>query len=434
MYDLVLEDATIVSSAGRLVADIAVQKGKIAYVGPRAPGRAREKMSAIGKFVMPGIIDSSVRIRSAGDGLEDWETASRAAMSGGVTTILDRPVGSKPVLGKRDLAARRRAAKDSRVNFGFWVGVGDDNLDKAMEALRAGAIAPFADLSIPEGPGHVTMEGLRRLFEAAPGIVGIQAEAAAEVAEATQRLAGEESPAHNDVRPPMAAEQAVRAIMELVRATGKRAHICSLSTATELTMLDPIKGDLPISTEISQHHLFLNAETQAKIGNKLKINPPLRDEKDRRALWTGLKRNRIDVVGSGHAGLTSKEKLGPYWDTLEGIPGVETTFMLLMSAVHHGRLGLERMVEILAENPARLFGLQGKGKIAKGYDADLVLFTEGDLKRFEKTAVLTRARWSPYMGRELASKPELVLVNGRIVSRRGEIVDDTGRGTEVKVG
>ena len=435
MYDLVLEDATIVSSAGRLVADIAVQKGKIAYVGPRAPGRAKQKMSAIGKFVMPGIIDSSVQVRCDGDQLESWQTVSRAALSGGVTTILDRPTGSRTIRSKTDLNARRKAAKSSRVNYGFWVSAGDDNLDKAMKAIAAGAIAPFADLSIPEGmPGHLSTEGLARLFAAAPGIVGLQAEASSVVTEATQRLADEEAPHHNDVRPPAAAEEAVRAIVELVRATGKRAHICSLSTATELTLLDPIKGDLPISTEISQHHLFLNASNQARIGNKLKINPPLRDEKDRRALWTGLKRNRIDVVGSGHAGLTSKENQGSYWEAPDGIPGIETTFMLLMSAVHHGRLGLERMVEILSENPARLFNLKGKGRIAKGYDADLLLFTEGELERFEKGQVLTRARWSPYMGRELATKPELVLVNGRIVARRGEVVDDSGRGSEVVVG
>ena len=434
MYDLVIQDATIVSSEGRLVADIAIEDGSIAYVGPRAPGRAREKMSAIGQFVMPGIIDMNVHMRVPGnEELESWETASRAAMTGGVTTIIDRPTGSRPTISRKNLRARRKAAKESRVNYGFWAAGTVSNVDEVVAMLEDGAVAVHADLSRTDGPLGIDDEGLVRLFEETTGTIGVQAELATVLRSVRNDIGDEPAPEHNLVRPPAAAEAAVVRLIELVRERNRNVHISSMSTARELTLLDPLKGDLPISTEITPHHLFLNADAQKKIGPKLKLNPPLRDEADRRALWTGLKRNRIDVVGSGHAGLRTKVKNVPYWDAPHGLPGIETTFMLLMAAVHHGRLGLERMVALLAENPARILGLKRKGLIAQGYDADLVLFTEGQLERFEKSNLRTNAGWSPYVGRELAGKPELVIVNGRIVSRRGVISDDEGRGREVEV-
>ncbi len=434
MYDLVIQDATIVSSEGRLVADIAVEDGAIAYVGPRAPGRAREKFSAIGQFVMPGIIDLNVHMRIPGnEDLESWETASRAGMTGGVTTIIDRPSGSRPTVNRENLAERRKAARGSRVNYGFWAAGTSNNLDEARAMLDAGAVAIHADLSQEDGPLGIDDDGLVQLFEHAVGTIGVQAEQAGVIEHTRADLGDIENPEHNRVRPPNASEAAVIRLIELVRATNRRVHISSLSTARELTLLDPLKGDLPITTEISPHHLFLNSDTQKKTGSKLKINPPLRDELDRRALWTGLKRNRIDVIGSGHAGYRTNVKNVPYWDAPAGIPGIETTFMLLMSAVHHGRLGLERMVALLSENPAKILGLEKKGLIKQGYDADLVLFTEGQLQRFDKSQLESKANWSPYVGRELAGKPELVVVNGRIVSRRGVIADDEGRGREVVV-
>jgi dihydroorotase len=153
---------------------------------------------------------------------------------------------------------------------------------------------------------------------------------------------------------------------------------------------------------------------------------------DRRALWTALHRGWIDTIGSDHAPHTRAEKAVPYWEAPSGIPGVETSLPLLLSGVHFGKLNLERMVELMSETPARIFGLKKKGAIAEGMDADLVLFREGHVAPFHKSSLLTRVGWSPFEGRELGLKPDLVVVNGRIVARGGEIVDDESRGREVR--
>jgi len=201
-------------------------------------------------------------------------------------------------------------------------------------------------------------------------------------------------------------------------------HLCSLSTAGELNILDPYRGDLPITCSVAPYHLFISVETAGKMAPLLKVEPPVRTELDRRALWAAIKRGRIDTFASVHVPLSRDAKSVPYWQGPCGIPGVDITFPLLMSAVKHGRFGLERLVEMCCETPARLFGLAGKGTIEEGGDADLILFSEGATHRLRKPPPHSGAGWTPYIGREAGAPPSLVMVGGRVVSRDGELASD----------
>lgn len=426
MYDLVIEDATIVSSKGRLVADIATKGGTIAYVGPRARGRAKHKISAIGKFLMPGVIDLNVQLGSPF--ADTWETGTQAAAAGGVTTLIATGLGEPCTVTRRALRKRRKEAKaESRVNFGFFAAATSDNGQELEAMLTDGALAVEVRLG-GDGP-VVDHEGLRALFANAPGLLAIYPE----VGDMALTIDDPE-PGHNVVRPPEASEEGVRRIIELVKQYNRRVHVCNLTTAAELHLLDPLKADLPISVGVTPHHMFMNAESHTKLGHKLKCEPPLRDEMDRRSLWTALKRHRIDAVSSNHRAWTLEQKAVGYWDAPNGIPGIESTFSLMMFAVHHGRIGLERMVELLSEGPAAILGLKSKGRIEKGADADLVLFSEGTLDRIDKGHLHSACGWSPYIGREVSPRPDLVVMNGRIAAMKGELTDDTIRGTEVKAG
>ncbi len=434
-YDLLIEDATIVSSRGRLVADIGIEGGKIRYVGTRPMGRAKEKMSAIGKFVMPGVIDTHVHFRSPGHPhKETWETGSRAAVSSGVTTVLDMPNTDPVTVDLASLRVKRElAAAQSRANYGIWAGATGDNVDDLNRLMDAGCVGIKIFMGGSTGPLLVPPEALERIYTGTRGLIGVHAEDERILAAKRREFSGQESPPHHLVRPDTAAEAAVRRLIDLVKAHKRHTHICHMSTAAEIHLLDPTRGVLPITIEACPHHLFLSSDTTATMGNKTKCNPPVRPELDRKAMWTALKRGRIDTIGSDHAPHTLEEKALPYWDAPSGIPGVETTFPLMLSAIHHGKLGLERMVELLSEAPAKIFGLENKGEIAQGRDADLVLFTEGELARFDKRQVLSKCGWSPYVGRELGPKPELVLVGGKKVAQRGKILDDGVRGTEVRI-
>ncbi len=424
MYDLAIEDATIVSSKGRLVADIATKGGTIAYVGPRARGRAKHRISAIGKFVMPGIVDLNVQLGSPF--ADSWASGTRAAMAGGVTTVVATGLGEPYTISKKALRKRRKEARaESRVNFGFWAAATGDNDAELGPMLEDGALGIEVRLG-GDGP-TVDDSTLQSLFANAPGLLGIYPE----LGSLFRGDRDEEEPAHNTVRPPEASQEGVRRVIELVKKHNRRVHVCNLTTAAELHLLDPLKGDLPISTGVTPHHLFLSAENHQKVGHKLKCEPPLRDELDRRSLWTALRRQRIDAISSNHRPWKLKDKNVAYWDAPNGLPGVESVFSLLMFAVHTGRIGLERMVELLAERPAAILGLKSKGRIEKGADADLLLFSEGTLERINRKDQHSACGWSPYAGREVAARPDLVVVNGRIAATSGELADDSIRGTEV---
>lgn len=427
MYDLIIRDATVIRSTGRQVADIGVEGGRVAYIGGNPAGGAREEVPGIGRFVVPGVIDTQVRFRGA----RGWAEGSRAAASAGVTTVVDLP---DPDVVTVDRLRQRlgAAAGASTVNYGAWIAATPSNGDEVRAAWDDGiACAPLACLGAPEGRLALTLDGLREVFARAPGLLGVQAEDPAILAERRARWEGVADPVHNDLRPPVAAVEAVRVLVDLVKARRRPVHVCGLSTAGELNLLDPYRGDLPISISVAPFHLFLSVETAGKAAARFKVDPPVRPELDRRALWAAVKRGRIDTFASAHTAIALKEKARPYWSAPPGIPGVDTMYLLLMGAVKHGRMGLERLVEMCCEAPARLFGFAGKGSIHEGADADLIVFSEGATSRLNKVPPYSGCDWSPYLGRDVGAYPNLVVIGGRIVARDGVLTDAPPAGRPV---
>ncbi len=345
------------------------------------------------------------------------------AVSAGVTTVLELPAARK----SRTLSARRKLAKrHSRCHYGLWAQATDPVA--GQDLLARGAVGLSVDLGDESGPRG---EELRRLLAETRGTLGFHVEDGAVLRERSEALAS--STDHNARRPPEAAAAGIRRLLPLVRDLGRPIHIFQISTASELLLLDPIGGELPITSAVSPAHLSLSVEQHEALGPLLKCNPPVRTETDRRALWTALKRGRVDIVASAHTPLRREDKRGSYAEVPPGLPGVETTFSLMLSAVQHGRLSLERMVDLLSEAPARILGLSGKGRIQQGYDADLLLFRESDVAPLDADALLSRAGWTPYRGRELAPKPELVWLSGQIVSRGGVPTGAERRAAEVRL-
>lgn len=435
VYDLIIEDATIVSSGGRTVADVGVEDGRITYVGPRPGGGARRKASAIGRFLIPGLIDTHVHFRSPGaHHKEDWASGTRAAVSGGVTTVLDMPNTWPPTLGRSEFEEKRALAEASaRCDFGIWVGAtagNEDRINDLMDAGDACGIKVFMGAST--GPLLVDDATLVSVFEKTRGLIGVHAEDEEMLARMRAQFAADPSPDHNAVRPPAAALSAVRRLIEVCRAHPRPVHVCHVSTAAELEVIEAARNDLQITVEVCPHHLFLS--TDAALGNWMKCNPPIRSETDRRALWTALRRGRINTIGSDHAPHTREEKERPYWEAPSGIPGVETTLPLLLAAIKQGKLTIERLVQACCEAPADRFRLATKGYIQPGRDADFLLLSEGDLTTLQEADILSRCGWSPFVGQKVGPKPEQVWVRGELVARRGRVENDGFRGRLVRPG
>lgn len=390
VYDLIIRDATIVSSSGRQVADVAVHDGRIAYVGPRPPRPGREELSAIGKFLTPGVIDTAVQFDPNGDpGI--WERESRAAVTGGITTVISLPYGDNPVVDKKSAKRRfQRAAQASWVDFALWGAATGDNARELAAAVRDGLLCgTLARIGADEGFSVDDLDP----YLASPGVLGVQ------LAEPDGDDAGR--------------------VLTIARDRARAIHLVHLSTAAELNLIDPVRGDLPVTAGCTPHHLFLSTDEADAI--HVRTRPPVRPEHDRRTLWTAVKRGRLDCIASDHHPVSADG---------QGVPGAELLFPLMLSAVRYGRLSLELLVGLCSESPARIFGLERKGRIAKGADADLVLFAEGEVTRVGEGDLVSGAGWSPYVHREAAPKPDMVMVGGRIVARRGKLVAEapTGKG------
>lgn len=401
-YDLIIRDATLVSSSGRIVADVAVHNGEIAYVGPRPPLKANREISGIGKFLMPGVIDSAVQFDPDGNP-KTWEVESSAAVSGGITTVISLPGGSEPVTSL--LSAKNRANRaegHSWCNFALWAAANPDNASEIHEATShgyiVGALATISKAAHEQAlkPSHLEK------FRSCPGVLGIQIGEAADL----------------DARSKASSEhfEHVGHMLRTMGAQGTKLHIVHLSTAAELQMLDPIRGSLPVTAGVTPHHLFLSSEEDATVCTL----PPVRKEHDRRTLWSAVKRGRLDCIASDHH--PNKQAQDP------GVPGSELLFPLMSSAVQHGRLSIELLVALCSERPAEIFGLAHKGKIAVGFDADLILFSEGELLPINTNKLISQAGWTPYERREAAPKPEYVIVNGTIVAQDGRLVGSTPTG------
>lgn len=399
MYDLLLRDATIVSSRGRQVADVAIANGKIVFVGPNAPRRrAKEEISAIGRFLMPGVIDTAVQFDPDGDAAV-WERESRAAITGGITTVIALPGGRREVVDPDSARARaERAADRSWCHFGLWGAARENNAEDMLAAAEQGLVVGVLAYA---GGNHVRTVDPDLLddFLAVSGVLGVQIDEPQIDATAQTGLGA--------------------TLMRLARARRRHFHLMHLSTAAELNLLDPVRGALPVTAGVTPHHLFFSEEGLNGLAEKMRTRPPVRPEHDRRTLWTAVKRGRLDCIASDHH---PDEPAGA------GVPGAELLFPLMLSAVKYGRLSLEMLVSLCSESPARIFGLKDKGRIETGLDADLVLFSEGEITKVDGAGLVSGAGWSPYADREAAAKPELVISEGQIVARRGRIVADAPAG------
>ena len=433
VYDVIIEDGTVVSASGRRVADVAIEGGIITYVGPRPAGGARRRISAAGRYVLPGFIDTHVHFRDPGHPhKEDWESGSRAAVIGGTTTVCDMPNTSPPtitVAAWEDKAAG--AAARSRANYGIWFGGAAGHVDDARRMADEGAACGIkVFMGASTGPLLVDDATLGEIFARTDALLGVHAESEAVLELQRAAWSGRTPPTHHDARPAEAAVEAVRRLIELCRARPRPVHVCHVSTAAELAELEAVRGHLPITLEVSPHHLWL--DNTMPLGNLGKVNPPLRPPADRVALWQALNSGVLDTIGSDHAPHTLAEKGLPYEQAPAGLPGVEMVFSLLAGAVREGRLSVERMVSLCAEAPARLFGFTSKGRVAEGADADLLIYAPSDLLALSAAQVLSRVGWSPFVGVQAHPFPDDVLVGGRVVAGGGRMVDDGARGTLVR--
>ena len=375
-----------------------------------------EKIDCEGNIILPGLIDTHVHFREPGmTWKEDWLTGSKAAAKGGITFVLDMPNTKPPTTTKQRLEEKKKLAEKSVINFGLYIGIGEENLNQIEELAR---FAHTFKIYMAETTGELKLDAYDLLLVAfskvskTNRVLCLHAE--------DQRMIEEYSKKNSIyayLRPPEAEISAIKQVIELAKKTGAKVHICHLTTKKGLDLIREAKTEkVNITCETCPHYLFM---TEKDLKEKLafaKMNPPLRTKQDQVALWRGISDGTIDIIASDHAPHTYEEKSQDIQSAPSGVPGVETTLQLMLNAVNKRMVTLEKLVKLMHDNSIERFDLVNYGKIETGNVANLTII---DLKKEWKILrdeLLTKCKWSPYEDWEGKGMPTMTIVNGKILN------------------
>lgn len=401
---LLLTNGIIVSPYETRAQNILIEHGTIkAMLGPNDTTKTEHVVDISGLHVFPGLIDTHVHFRTPGaEHKEDWESGSRAAAAGGITTVIDMPNTTPPTTTAERLAEKRViAGTKSVVNFGFFLGVDQMNPD------------------IPAHPGNIA--GIKLYLDTTTGNYKIEDEKFLKKIFSTK-----------DHFALHAESETFERIMKMLEPTGNPVHLCHANTAHHLQTARHYKQrGYPLTVEVCPHHLFLNTRDLTRLKGYGMVKPPLPTPKDQQELWAGIEDGTINTIATDHAPHTNEEKESnnpPF-----GVPGLETSLALMLNAVNQKRLALTKVVELMCENPAKTFGIRNKGMIKEGYDADLTVVDMRLEREVANKNLFTKCGWSPFAGIRLKGWPVKTFVNGMLIYENENVVNiKKKRGKEVR--
>jgi dihydroorotase len=419
-YDLLIRGGIVATPNGTAAADIGVIGGRIAAIGSFPNAKAAEIFEAKGLHVLPGVMDTQVHFREPGnEHKEDLDTGTRAAILGGVTTIFEMPNTSPPTTNVQAVQDKLARAKGrAHCDYAFYAGATPQNIEelKVLEALPGvcgikaflGSSTGSLLLNNPDDILKALKSGKRR--------VAVHSEDEDRLI-ARKHYAELGKPTTHPVwRDAEAARMSTERVLRLARAAGRRLHVLHVTTGDEIPLLAAAKEFA--TAETTPQHLTLSApECYERLGTYAQMNPPIRDESHRLALWDAVRQGVIDVIGSDHAPHTREEKDKEYPGTPSGMPGVQTLATILLDHVNKGNLTLERFVDLTASGAQRIFGIAGKGRIAQGYDADFTIVDLSLTREITNSWIASRCGWTPFDGIKTKGWPVATILRGRTVMR-----------------
>ncbi len=424
-----IKNATVVLPGETARTAVLIDGDKIAHVDPAPQVTAAEVVDAAGLHLLPGVIDDQVHFREPGlTHKEDLYTAGRACAKGGVTTFLEMPNTQPSTISQAALEEKLTlAAGKSLVNYGFYIGATPDN----VAALRAARRTPGIKIFIGSSTGSLLVdeqEALERIFAETTLPICAHCEDETTVRANAARYAGTTDVAdHSRIRDHQAALVATRRALDLAFRHRHRFHVLHVSTGAETDLLEDHRG--LITAEACPHHLLFNVTDYDRLGSLVQMNPSIKTKEDNRQLWQALLDGRIQVVATDHAPHTLEEKRQPYPQSPSGLPAVENSLALMLHQVSHGRCSLQQVAAWMSDAPARVWDIVNKGRIAAGYDADLVLVDLHKTATVRNQEQETKAKWSPWQGETLTGWPVRTWVMGHEVFREGRF-DESRWGRE----
>jgi dihydroorotase len=415
-----------------LVGDVQICDGKIVNVAAEILESGDREIDAIGLTLLPGVIDPQVHFREPGlEHKEDLFTASCACAKGGVTSFLEMP-NTRPLTTTQAALddKLRRAAEKCLVNYGFFIGATAEILPDLLNANPVSGIKIF----MGSMHGDLLMDdaaNLEAVFAKGDRLIAVHAEDQVRINQRRQEFAGVTDIAvHSQIQDNQAALLATQLAVKLSKKYQRRLHILHLSTGEEAEFLRQEKPSW-VTAEVTPQHLLLNTSAYKTIGSFAQMNPPLRSHRDNEILWQALLDGVIDFIATDHAPHTLAEKAQTYPNTPSGMPGVETSLPLMLTQAVEGRCTIAQVANWMSTAVAKAYKIPNKGKIAPGFDADLVLV---DLEKYRPVVgekMASKCGWSSFEGWNLTGWPVVTVVGGKVVFENGKL-DTNVRGEALK--
>lgn len=420
-----IENAEVVLPDGERASAVLIKDGAVAAIDPSPAEHADNVIDAEGKLLIPGVVDTHVHFRDPGlTHKESIATGSRAAAKGGVTAFIDMPNTVPPATSVAEIHNKHRiASKTSLIDYGFYIAAANDNLSELVAAADADPPIAGIKIFIGSSTGNLLVDDqdtLERIFAETSLQICAHCEDEPTVVANAAKLETAGYPGgyadHSKVRDHEAAVRATRRAIDLAVRHEHRFHVLHVSAAGELPHISGARG--VVTAEACPHHLLLDESDYARLGARAQVNPALKTADDRAALWGALADGTLDMVVTDHAPHTLEEKAQPYPASPSGLPCVENSLSLMLGEAHGGRCSVDDVVRWMCQRPAEVWGIARKGRIAEGYDADLVLVDGDETRAVRDAEQATACGWSPWDGAELTGWAVRTWVRGAEVWSR----------------
>ena len=427
MKTLLIKNAKVVNEGIIFSGDVLILDDLIHEIAENISAKHSDTIiiDAQGSYLIPGAIDDQVHFREPGLTHKGTiASESRAAVAGGITSYIEQPNTVPNAITQEILEEKYTiAAKTSFANYSFMMGGTNDNLDEILKTNPKNVAGLKLFLGSSTGDMLVdSYESIEKIFTSTKLLIAVHSEDENTVKtnfENFKATHGEDIPAeyHPQIRSAEACYKSTERIVKLAKKTGARLHVFHISTAKELEFFSnkiPLEKK-QITAEVCIHHLWFSDEDYKTKGNLIKWNPAIKTSEDRKALWAALLDNRIDVVATDHAPHTLEEKQQVYTMAPSGGPLVQHAVVAMLEAFHQGKISVEKIVEKMAHNPAKIFKIEKRGFVKVGYYADLVIVNPNMPWNVSKDNILAKCGWSPFEGETFRSRITHTFVNGQLV-------------------
>jgi len=435
MNRVLIKNAKIVNEGTIFEGDVLIEDEFIVEIGENisVKSSATKIIDAEGNYLIPGAIDDQVHFREPGLTYKgDIASESKAAVAGGITSFIEQPNTIPNAVTQEILEEKYKIAEaSSYANYSFMMGATNDNLEEVLKTNPKNVAGIKIFLGSSTGNMLVDNEAvLEKIFSSTQMLIAVHCEDEQTIKDNLAKYIeeyGDDVPvtAHHLIRSEEACYISSSKAIALAKKTGARLHVFHLSTAKEMDLFTnkiPLE-EKKITAEVCIHHLWFTNEDYDTKGNLIKWNPAVKTANDRKVLWEALLDDRIDVIATDHAPHTLEEKKQPYLKAPSGGPLVQHAVVAMFETFHQGKISVEKIVEKMAHNPAKIFKIEKRGFIKEGFYADLVIVNPGSPWNVKKENILYKCGWSPFENYNFKSRVMHTFVNGQLVYSNSKIKD-----------